>query len=411
MGAELRAISLDELSEFVRTIYASFGHHAGDEEVEDARALAEPGRVVGAFDSGRLVGGLAVLSLELTLPGGATVPAAGLTEAGVLPTHRRQGLFRALMAEQLADIRERGEPVAALTASEGAIYERFGYGVATLATAVEVGRRSSAFKPPLIPPASGHVRLLAPHELAAALPPTFERYRRAQPGEVSRSAGYWEALLRDRERRRHGAGARFTVVHETQDGVIDGYASYRLRQAWTQRQPDFRLVVEEVVAPSPEVRAALWRYLLDVDLVGTVTANNLPMDEPLRWMLADADALCVTGTPDFLWLRLVDVPAALAARRYATSGKLVVQVNEPALSGGSVRCLLEAGPDGAECRPTSASPDLRLQVADLSSAYLGGVRFATLARAGRVVEHGPGGVERADALFASDPIPHCLTDF
>src|SRR5438270_3560373 len=338
MDAELRALVPGELDEFVAAVEASFGHHSGEEEVDDARLLAEPGRCFGAFVDGRLVGGTASLSLELTVPGGATVAAGGVTDAGVLPTHRRRGLFRELTARQLQDVAARGEAVSLLTASEGTIYGRFGYGVAAVSTAVEVARGSADFASPVVVP--GEMRLLGPEESSLLLPEIFDRYRRSQPGEVTRSEAYWEVLLRDRERWRDGASARFVAAHEAPDGDVDGYVAYRVRGDWPGQIPDFSLDVDEVVALAPGVRAALWRYALDVDLIGRVSAWNLPPDEPLRWLLADPRGMRVTGVTDMLWLRLVDVAAALAARRYRAAGRLIIEVEDAFYPASTGRYLL-----------------------------------------------------------------------
>jgi predicted acetyltransferase len=411
VDAEVRAIGRDALDEYVAAVEGSFGHHATEEDVDDASLLFEPGRCFAALVDGRIVGGTATLSLDVTVPGGRAVPAAGVTDAGVLPTHRRRGLFRGLNALQLEDARERGEAVALLTASEGTIYGRFGYGVAAFSHAVDVPRAAGAFAPSATV-APGELRLLGPEECALLLPEVFDRYRRGHPGEVSRGAPYWEVLLRDRERWRDGGSGRFVVAHEAPDGDVDGYVAYRVHASWPANIPDFALAVDELVALSPGVHAALWRYVLDVDLVGTVTAWNLPPDEPLRWLLADPRAFRVTGVTDMLWLRVVDVAAALGARRYRSAGRLVLDVDDPFLPANAGRYVLDGGPEGAAAeRDAAASPDLAVGAADLGAAYLGGVGWSTLARAGRVVEHTPGTVALADAMFASDPMPHCATDF
>ncbi|MDQ4096670.1 MAG: GNAT family N-acetyltransferase [Actinomycetota bacterium] len=411
MGAEIREVPPDELYGFVAAVEASYGHHATAEDFEDARLLYEPGRCFGAYVDGRIVGGTATLSLELTVPGGTTVRAGGVTDAGVLPTHRRRGLFRELTTRQLQDARERGEVVTALTASEGTIYGRFGYGIATSSTAVEVSRPASAFASPLLP--LGELRLLGPEEAALLLPDVFDTYRRAQSGEVTRSEAYWEVLLHDRERWRDGGSARFVVAHEAPDGEVDGYVAYRMRTEWPGNMPDFGLDVDEVVALSPAAHAALWRYVLDVDLVGTVSAWNVPPDEPMRWLLADPRGLRVTGVTDMLWLRLVDVAAALGARRYARGGRFIVEVEDAFWPSNTGRYVVEGGPEGASARaaPTGTGAHLAIRVGDLGAAFLGGVSFSTLARAGRVVEHTAGAVATADAMFSSDPLPHCTTDF
>ena len=406
MDIEIRTPSPHELDAVVEAADASWGYHATDEEREDARTLTELDRAFVAFDRGRPVGVAAALSFEFTLPGGITVPAGGLSEVGVLPTHRRRGLLTALMARHVEDCRDRGEPLSILVASEGTIYPRFGYGPAILAMAVEIDRGRAAFAPSA-PQPPGEVRLLGPEETALLVPEVYDRYRRAQPGEVSRSDAYWEFWFRDRERWRDGASARFVVAHEAPDGDIGGYVSYRMRAAWPQGLPAFGLDVEELVAADPAVRAALWRYVLGVDLVGTVSVGNVPVAEPLRWLLADPRALRVTAVRDLFWANLTDVGAALAARRYAAAGRLTVEVPDD-----ERRYVLDGGPDGASCRPSpTALPDLTVRSADLGTAYLGATTFATLAAAGRVVAHTPGALATADALFACDPPAHSVTDF
>jgi predicted acetyltransferase len=420
MGIEIRAAHADEFDDAIRAGAASWGHHAHEDDLEDARILAEPGRTLVAFDRGRPVGVAAAVSFELTVPGGATVAAAGLTDVGVLPTHRRRGILTALLARHREASQARGETATVLVASEGTIYDRFGFGAAVLAMAVEIDTAGAAFTThrPADAGATGELRLVDTDEAAVMLPGAYDRYRRQQPGEISRDARFWQVQLHDRERWRDGASARFVVVHEAPEGPdedrVDGYVSYRMRAAWPQGLPAFGLDVEEVVAASPAVRAALWRYVLDLDLVSTVRAWSLPVDDPLRWLLADPRALRVTALRDMLWLRLIDVPGALAARRDASAGRLVIEVVAAGddRDGRPGRYLVEGGPDGAACRACPEQlPELSLRASDLGALFLGGVRPSTLGRAGRVVELEPGALARADTLLLSDPLPHCLTDF
>lgn len=413
MDFEVRPTAAGELDDVIRTVTACWGHHADDADVEDARILAELDRTFAAFDArGRPVGAAAAISLELTVPGSGSpaVAAGGFTDVGVLPTHRRRAVLTALVARQLDDSRARGDAVLALVAAEATIYHRFGFGVGTMAMAADIDPRRGAFLSPLSVP--GELRLVGAEEAAVLLPGVYDRYRRQQPGEVSRSDRYWDVAWREAGRGRDGAEAVFHVVHEAPDGGpdgdgdVDGYAAYRVHEVWTQGLPAFVLDVEEIVSPSAAVRAALWRYLLDVDLIGTIRCWNLPVDDPLRWLLADPRALRVTTVRDMLWVRLVDVAAALSARRYAAAARVVVDVD------GAGRFMLDGSPHGATCRPCpQQGPDLSISLADLGAVYLGGVRLSTLARAGRVVEHTRGALARADTLFGSDPPPHCLTDF
>ena len=410
MDHELRAITDEEFEAFSRAEHAAFTEHAPDESVAVIRPVVELDRTLATFDRGRIVGTAAACTVEVTLPGATVVPAAGVTAVGVLPTHRRRGILTAMMDRLLDDVRRRGEPVAVLLASEALIYGRFGYGPAVATAGIEVETRHGAFSRPVAAP--GRLTLLGPGEAAGLLPDVFDRARRTQPGEVSRPEVWWRSNLHDPEHRREGYSARFDVVYESPAGVAEGYVTYRAKSDWAAGLAGTELAVQELVATSPEVRLALWRYVLDVDLVRRVTAWDTPLDDPLRWALADPRRLRTTRLGDWLWVRLVDLPAALEARRYPVAGGLVLDVTDPFRPHHGGRVRLDAGPDGAECRPAAAAAvDLALDVADLGAAYLGGVRFSTLARAGRVDERTPGALARADALFACEPLPFCSSEF
>ena len=411
MAWTVRRSTADDIPDLVRADWAAFGHHPSDVHIEEARAFLELDRALVAVDAGRVVGTAGAISLELTVPGPATVAAAGVTYVGVLPTHRRQGILTALMARVHDDARSRQEPVAALLAAEATIYRRFGYGVAVSTSAVEIERARVAFRCPV--DVAGRVRMLGPEEMARALPPLHDRYRRGQHGEVSRPQAWWARRLADRESERGGASARFAVVWDEQSAAEPaGYLTYRVCPRWEDGLPAGILTVEELIALTPDARAGLWQYAFGVDLMGVVKAGNVAVDEPLPWMLTDGRRVRVTGSKDFLWVRLLDVEAALAARGYATESALVLQVSDGAAPAAAGRYRLTGGPiGGATCRRTDRPADLALDVADLAAAYLGGVRFTTLARAGLVCELSPGAVDRADALFATAPAPYCCTGF
>lgn len=409
MAWEIRSSTAEEIPDLVRADSAAFGHQPSDAQVESARAFLEADRAFVAVDGGRVVGGGGTLTMELTVPGPAPVATAGVTYVGVLPTHRRQGILTAVMSRMMDDARRRGEPLAALLASESTIYRRFGYGVAVMTSSVEIERSYATLRRP--PDISGRLRMIERDEMAEALPPVFDRYRRAQPGEVTRSTGYWARRLKDPEADRNGASARFAVLWEG-PGDQAGYVTYRIRSNWDGGLPGHTLAVEDLVAVDPEVRAGLWRYCFGVDLVRLVTASNVPLDEPLWWMLTDPRRLRATRVADFLWVRMLDVETALAARTYPSDARLVLDVADPSCPPAAGRYRLAGGGGGsAECRRTDAMADLALDIADLASAYLGGVRFATLARAGLVSELTPGALARADALFACAPGPACCTGF
>jgi predicted acetyltransferase len=408
-GFEIRPIGAEELPAYAQVPAAAFAQDMTPERLRDWAEGFEFERSLAAFDGDRIVGTGGADSLELTLPGGVVIPVGGLTAIAVLPTHRRRGILRAIIERHFQDCEARGEAVSALLASESVIYGRFGYGPATDATNLEIDPRHGAFRQP--PPTAGRVRLLDSAEAAKLLPDLHERHRRARPGEVSRKPSWWTVYERDPEYHREGFTRHFDAVYEPEPGQVDGWASYRLRHHWADGLPAYTARVSSLYALSAEAEAALLRYCLDLDLVATVQFEARPVDEPLRWLLADPRRLRVTASGDFLWVRLLDLPSALAARRYSARDALVIEVRDPLRPRNQGRFRLEGGPDGAACQPTRAAPDLALDIAELGAAYLGGTRFTTLARASRVAELTPGALLRADAMFTSNPVPWCTTDF
>jgi predicted acetyltransferase len=410
-----------ELAEVSALLTTVFGRGPAPSEAirREIELLVEPDRMFVVHDGPAVVGVGGSYTFDLAVPGGAALPMQAISEVGVAPTHRRRGMLRAIMRAVVDQAVERGEPVAGLTASEGTIYRRFGFGVATRFQTLSVDNRRLRLAEAVMgdrgvgrAPAGEPARLrLAPAaEAASLLPALWARSWRRSPGELSRSAGYWAALELDPEEDRDGATARFVVVHVDPAGEPDGAASYRLHWNWASGG-DNTLAVEDVVATSDAVEAALLRYLLDVDLVNRVEWHAAPVDHPLRWWVADPRAVSVTREQDHLWLRPLDVCRCLSARGYASTDSLVLDViddDRPAVGG---RFRLDAGPDGATCARTADDPDLSVGVADLGALLLGGVAWATLHRASLVDEHSPGALARADALFRPERPPYCGTDF
>jgi predicted acetyltransferase len=273
---------------------------------------------------------------------------------------------------------------------------------------VEIDRAHTAFAPHTQP--VGELRLLDGDEAAEVLPALFDEHRLAQPGQVMRTRAFWPAWLRDPECRRWGAGRRFAVAYESAS-VLSGYATYRFWEGLGSDRPSRALIVEDLVGTNADARAGLWSHCLNADLIDLVRAANVPVDEPLPWMLADPRRLRVTALFDFLWIRILDVPRALSARGYAAPGRLVLEVTDDTCPANSGRFELDVDAAGAACRRTRKTPDLALGASELGATYLGGVSFAVLARARRVEEHTPGGLARADALFNSRPAPWCVTDW
>jgi predicted acetyltransferase len=375
------------------------GWHPTDEELERWERLMELERMRVALDDGQVVGGAGAFSFELTIPG-ATMPCAGVTVVGVYPTHRRRGVLTEMMRVQLDEVRERGEPIAALWSSEERIYGRFGYGMASLQGEIALDRGHAGFALPYEP--VGRVRLVEREEAQELFPPVWDAARTATPGCFARPPAWWEQrILYDPPESRQGAGPKRFVVHET-DGSVDGYAFYRHKGAWEEGVAVGRLLVREVIATTPQATRELWRYLLDIDQVQTISGHLLPTDHPLFLLLAEPRR-AKYRVGDGIWVRLVDVGAALSGRGYAADGRVVFDVRDEFCPWNEGRWGLEDG----EAARTEDEPDLRLDVTALGSVFLGGFTFAELHRACRIEEATEGAVARADAMFRTDVRPWC----
>jgi predicted acetyltransferase len=303
-----------------------------------------------------------------------------------------------MMLAQLADVHERGEPIAALWASEETIYGRFGYGIASWAGEISIPRVWSAFAQPL--ERRGQVRFVEQDEAAQLFPPLWEALRRKRPGVTSRSDPWWTLrVLRipDEEK----ANPRRFVVLDL-DGSPQAYAIFRREQSWEGGVSTAKLEVQEAIGATPQATAEIWRFVLDVDWTETITASLLPPDHPLFLLLANPRrARYRMG--DALWVRVVDVGAALSGRAYAGDGAVVLDLRDPVCPWNEGRWLVENG----EAKRTDAEADIALDASALGSAYLGAVSFAELRSALRLEELKKGAVERADALFGWRPLPWC----
>ncbi|MGW3032956.1 GNAT family N-acetyltransferase [Streptomyces sp. NPDC001178] len=407
---EIRSTTDQDFKVFVDTMHAAFGRFP-ETPAEGGggvwwAALEMDRNLMAVTADGRPVGTAGAYSFELTLPGETLVPATGVTAVGVLPSHRRQGVLTAMMRHQLTEVRARGEFLSVLLASEAVIYRRFGYGPATYTQRLTVPRHQAALalprahataKTPATGWDTGSVELLRRAECGEILEEVYDRYRRAQPGALSRPHRWWTS----------GAGqppiaptSRHVAVHRDAHGVPDGYASYAVGDGDV-------LTVDETIAGDDAVFTALARFVLGHDLVRQVVFKHIPPGSPLRWQLADFRAGEVSGDTDWLWVRLLDVPRALTTRGWVMDGELVLEVDDPFL-GEHGRYLLTVRDSKAECVPTDREPDLSLDVSDLGSIYLGGTAPSTLVRAGHVRAHRPGAAALADALFRGERSPHCL---
>ncbi|HEU4354096.1 MAG TPA: GNAT family N-acetyltransferase [Actinomycetota bacterium] len=400
MNMQIRPIRDDEFDELATVIFAAFGDAPRPESIRNERRVAEIDRCLAAFDDGRIVGGAAAYSFRFSVPG-AEVATAGVTSVGVLPTHRRQGINTALMRKVLDDAHERGEPLAALFASEGGIYGRFGFGLGSFSCATDLETERSRFVRGYRP--SGTVRLHAKDEAIPPILAVYEDVRRTRPGMPALDERWIE--YRVEHRHDDGEPKPFFAVHRTA-GVADGYAIYTVKHAWPDGIPHLEISVSDLMATGPDAYADIWRFLLDHDLVRRVTSWARPVDDPLLHLLAEPRRLRL-AVRDGLWVRLVDLSSALCARAYAGRDRIVLEVRDDFCAWNDGRFALDAGPEGPICEPSTEEPDLVCDVNVLGAAYLGGVTFRQLSRAGRVEEGSPGALARADALFGWDPAPWC----
>jgi predicted acetyltransferase len=408
MNFPMRPVTEDEWPAFMRAFAAPFGWHPADSTMQAERAVAELDRTLAAFDGDQIVGTANAYTYELTVPGPALVPAAAVSLVAVLPTHRRRGILTQMMRRQLDDVAARGEPLAILHASESGIYGRFGYGAGVFLTEWAIERDHARFLTPAEVP--GRLRLVDREEAGKLLPACYDTLRRRTVGALGRSPAYWTEMLADRSGK-DGDPKLFYAVHERVPGDVDGFVIYRVKLDAEHGLTRSVLTVRELWAADEQVRAALWRHVFSVDLIHRIDGRAQPVDDPLRWRLEDSRRLRTTTVEDGLWLRVLDVPEALAARSYRTEGRLVLEVSDAFRPAAGGTFELQGGPDGAECHRVSEPADLRLGAAELGAAYLSGVRFGTLARAGRVQELTQGALARADRMFAVDPAPWCNTFF
>lgn len=367
---------------------------------ERGRALLPYERTAVALDGDRLVGTSGAYPYRLSIPGGE-LPCAGVTVVTVLPTHRRRGILTRMMGRLFEQARDAGEPLAALWAAEGGIYGRFGYGVAARTATIELDGGSPP--PPAAPDPAVMLELTPLEGAAASLAPVWDALRDRRAGIPSRTEPWWRRrILDDPEHERDRRRPKRLLVARDGGGTVRGYVLYRARGP----EEATTLQVIELISPDPEVEAALWGYFCGVDLARTVTAELRPLDDPLPYRLADFRQARLKTVEDGLWLRLLDLPAALSARAWASELDVTLAVEDARLPANAGTWRLEASRDGdARCTPTDRAPQLALDVAALGAAYLGGTPLTRLADAGRVRELEPGALDRLDAALRTARAP------
>jgi predicted acetyltransferase len=404
----LRPFSREEFDAASDVIEMSFQTTVRAEERAIFAASLEFDRSLGAFLGDRIVGTAAAFTFELTVPG-AVAPAAGVTVVTVHPAHRRRGVLSALMDRQLADVHERGEPIAVLRASEAAIYGRFGYATATRDLVMQLSRAAARFAPGLPDVGAAVLDLHDPAAVRAELAAVYDDVRSRTPGFIGRREAVWTDVLHDPEHRRSGATPLRAALLRDGD-TARGYALYRVKADWSDDLPAGRVDVQELIAATPAAAVALWRHVLDIDLTSTVSVGTRPIDEPLLRLLANPRQ-ARSRVVDGLWLRLVRLDEALAARRYAAPVDVVLEVSDARCPWNAGRWRLAGDGSGASCEPSTDPAELRLDTTALAGAYLGDAVLGGYAAAGLVVEERPGALRRLATAMGWSPGPWCPHHF
>lgn len=405
----IRVATPDDWDAISRLLYAAFNEPFDEEQDRVERTIYEPERTLVVTEGDRVAGVAAAYTRDMTVPG-AAVPAAHVTMVSVSPTHRRRGLLRRLMHRQLRDVRQAGrEPFAVLWASEGRIYQRFGYGLATNKLTFEIKTREVRLTEPK-GFAAGRLRAADPATVQTELAKVYEQARAERPGWTNRDDRWWGYVLADHPSRRDGATELRVVLHEGPSGV-DGYALWRVKASWDAGGPSGEVRVREVVAGNEHAYLALWRFLLSVDLTRSTRYSFGAADEPLLYLADEPRQLC-PRLGDALWVRLVDVGAALSVRRYAAPVDVVIEVTDDLLTENAGRWRLVADASGgATCTRTGEPADLACDVSALGAAYLGGTSLGTLAAAGRVHQRRAGVLAAASAAFGWHRAPSAVEVF
>lgn len=406
---QLRTLDPEDLQAYVADMSVGFGGEAHADEAEAERPLIEFDRFISAFAGDQRVGTSGAYSMHLTVPGGE-VAVSGITGVTVRPDRRRRGILRQMIDWLFDDARRHGEPIAVLLASEAAIYHRFGFGMATTATSFSIDRLRTTFREPVELDGRTVIRLVAADEAARTFATIYEQMRPAIPGSLDRPEAKWTNwMVADPEWMRRGEGPKFLAQLEI-DGEPRAYAIYRINNDWDVTGPRSTLSVQEVLGLDPESERALWQWLLSMDLVGTISGRRGPNPHPLQQWLLEPRRLALTVN-DGLWLRILDVAAALEARTYVGSGSLVLELTDDAIDSNAGRWQLSIDDGRPTVTSTTTEPDLELDIRTLAAVYLGAFRFGDLAAAGKVRECQPGRLATADALFTPPRAPWNATPF
>lgn len=400
----LRVAVVEDLPAITDCYSAAFLFDDNPVHKERIEVIWEPERWLVAEENGRVVGTGAILTRDLSVPGGS-VPAAHVTAINVRPDARRRGTLGRLMRRQFADATE---PIAVLWSSQSALYRRYGYRHAVDACTYEGDMRLLGIPDTPVP---GRVREISAEDALELLPPVFELAATERPGMSSRDAAWWRRQMQDPESERHGATAMHVTVHENADGAVDGYVIWRVNSNWTLRGAEHQIAVEEIVAPDHGAYLALWQWLAGLDMAPMVFMRRVAaMDERLRHLVTDPRQL-QPRVSETLWVRVLDVPRALAARAYSRDVDVVLEITDRLVEANRGRFRLTVKDDVVTCVRTDDPADLSMDVDVLGGAYLGGRSLALYASIGEVTEHTPGALRTTAAAFLWHVAPHSVEIF
>jgi predicted acetyltransferase len=412
MPTTIRPITAEELPAWFQAFGTAFYIWASDPHAaaESRRDHMDLTRALAAFEDGAIVGTYRSFPVQLTVPGGVRIPVSGVSAVSVRPTHRRQGLLTRMITEDLSSSAKRGEVASILIAAEWRIYGRYGYGPATWQAHWALRTRATTFT---VPPV-GRVEVVDALTARSIVPAIYDAYAAAQPGEIARPDHRWDGDLGLVEMPGRPKWKGQVVIHRNDAGEPDGYAKFHGEENWVDMSPEHKMILDELHAVTTEAEVDLWRHLAQMDLTATIQADVRREHEPMQWALADARAAQVSGRADFLWLRILDVERALAARTYERDADLVIEVvdrlgDRDGPAAGRFRLAASGG--SATCARTDAQPGLTLDAKALGAIYLGGTRLVDVTRAGGATEHRAGVLAEVDRLFRTADEPWCSTWF
>jgi predicted acetyltransferase len=406
MDQQVRTIDASEIGDWVTCMGVGFLRPRAEGFAEYCLDEFDLDRTWGAFDSTGVVGTLRSFPTRLTVPGPAELLVSALTNVTVAPTHRRQRLLTEMIIADLESSAERSEPLSILIASEYPIYGRFGYGAAIESAAYTMDTGSVRFREP----GTGNVELVDFSTMRGRAPDLYDSVRVSQPGAIERSGRLWDRILHQVEVPGADPPKGYCALYRSESEQVDGYLMYQAESKWEGMRPQGSLNIDELVAVTPAAYRRLWQFCCEVDLVSSVHASDRPVGEALPWLLADGRAVRQSARFDFVWVRVLDVCAALGARGYLTEGRVVIEVTDE-LGFATGRYALEGSPDGATCVRSSEAAQLTFPVDTLGTVFMGGMPLRTLAEAGRVDVHDRRALDRADVMFRSAVTPWCSTWF